>query len=291
MNTKILELASKNNNADDRELGKLCSELEEHYVYKLFREGEVVYVGSSKTPLVRIVVHENDKHFDTVLIRKCVDYHSMLDYENTLILKFMPVYNKSSKLSKVTEEVCCSNWMTVFEYLESKCVVKSADVRAAYKLGYTFIGDTKYVSDQGKSGTKDSKNIIMLPGSSIGFRGRGVKPTEAGSEAPDYKKYEIRKGVYKVGKIVFTSNGKWKMDYKNQWYQKPSVEECFKFALESLKKTESVVKGDLIPMGKYKGRTVVDVLAQDKDYLQWAAKAWDSVLVDKLGIKEALQNT
>ena len=62
-------------------------------VYLLYDQGELVYVGQSKTPSSRVLQHRRDKTFDSFKILRCRPERRMY-WEDRLIYKFRPKYNK-----------------------------------------------------------------------------------------------------------------------------------------------------------------------------------------------------
>lgn len=61
-------------------------------VYFLFREEEVVYVGSSKNIASRIATHIKTKSFDSYSKIHC-NPEDMLDLEFEYIVEYVPIYN------------------------------------------------------------------------------------------------------------------------------------------------------------------------------------------------------
>lgn len=70
-------------------------------VYKLLKDGVIVYVGSSKSIESRIVTHKKDKDFNEVVVCTKGTKEEMLNLENALIDKLKPEYNKSANISRV----------------------------------------------------------------------------------------------------------------------------------------------------------------------------------------------
>lgn len=63
-------------------------------VYKLIKEGEVVYIGKTVNLKARIKNHLSDKDFDSIAYCACKDGDDMDLVEATLIYRFLPKLNR-----------------------------------------------------------------------------------------------------------------------------------------------------------------------------------------------------
>lgn len=68
-----------------------------YYVYILFHEYKIVYVGLTGSIRVRINEHNQNKIFNTVLAIKCDDLNEAVFLEKDLILSILPKYNHVSR--------------------------------------------------------------------------------------------------------------------------------------------------------------------------------------------------
>lgn len=107
----------------------------QYFVYKLFNEGSVVYIGQSTNLENRISHHRMDKIFDNVVVVEVDSKEDMDGLESYLILKYMPKYNKACNLDLAKkfshldylDEVfvnfhkMCKNKKDIVKYLHSKC--------------------------------------------------------------------------------------------------------------------------------------------------------------------------
>lgn len=86
----------------------------ETLIYFLLDKGKVVYVGQSKTGLLRIKQHifEKAKKFDDYKIIRCNE-EDLDDLENFYILKYNPKYNKRLNNSMV-------DYLRLYNRLETK---------------------------------------------------------------------------------------------------------------------------------------------------------------------------
>lgn len=69
------------------------------YVYFLFSDAELVYVGSTRRGVARVYQHINDKKFDSYSLLEVAE-KNLESVENAYILKFNPKYNKAINISK-----------------------------------------------------------------------------------------------------------------------------------------------------------------------------------------------
>lgn len=69
-------------------------DLVEYYVYILYKNNEIVYVGQTKQLFFRINNHSKTKDFDQFSYISCGSYQEMMDIETALILELQPKYNK-----------------------------------------------------------------------------------------------------------------------------------------------------------------------------------------------------
>ena len=74
------------------------------YVYVWERDGQILYVGQSRTLVSRLSTHgvidraESLQPSDKIDLYQCDSIEEMMDLEEDLILKFRPKYNKQKSL-------------------------------------------------------------------------------------------------------------------------------------------------------------------------------------------------
>ena len=80
----------------DLELSKVCaSELKGFYVYALWKDDEIIYVGKSINVIPRVSTHLKDKDFDSYSYIELNGKNEMDFIESRLILKLQPKLNKT----------------------------------------------------------------------------------------------------------------------------------------------------------------------------------------------------
>jgi hypothetical protein len=73
-----------------------------HYVYYLYRDGEVVYIGQTSNVMSRMVSHsvgKSRKHFDGAMYRLCESENDMRKIESNEIHRLRPAFNRRRGLS------------------------------------------------------------------------------------------------------------------------------------------------------------------------------------------------
>lgn len=89
---------------------KDVSQLSGFYVYALWKDDEIVYIGQTVQLEARLVVHTRDKDFDEYSYFKCRDGMEMDCLESYLINELRPKYNKALghgyiSINKVRERI------------------------------------------------------------------------------------------------------------------------------------------------------------------------------------------
>lgn len=74
------------------------SNLKTFYVYALYDEDEVVYIGQTSQLEYRLKAHGKNKDFNKYSFITCGSYDEMIEIETNLIIELQPKYN--SKVSK-----------------------------------------------------------------------------------------------------------------------------------------------------------------------------------------------
>lgn len=84
--SNILEELSKNKQDNDRVNVN-------YYLYALYKSGEVIYIGQTRSLLSRIGSHANTKDFDEYSYVKCYDQDDLTMKEDAMIIALEPKYN------------------------------------------------------------------------------------------------------------------------------------------------------------------------------------------------------
>ena len=73
---------------------KNVKQLNDYYVYALWKDGEIVYIGQTIQLESRVTTHKGDKDFDEYSYFKCEGKFQMDVLESYLINELRPEYNK-----------------------------------------------------------------------------------------------------------------------------------------------------------------------------------------------------
>lgn len=68
--------------------------LDGNYVYALWKDDEIVYIGKTNHLQRRVKTHQSNKDFDEYSYFECENYLEMDSLESALILELKPRYNK-----------------------------------------------------------------------------------------------------------------------------------------------------------------------------------------------------
>lgn len=82
--------------------------MNKYFVYCLYKEDQIIYIGSSTKLLNRLKTHRKDKEFDKVIYCETVDKQTMLDLEIYAINKARPPLNRifpQSKMLKIPDGI------------------------------------------------------------------------------------------------------------------------------------------------------------------------------------------
>lgn len=89
-----------------------------NYVYLLMKDGDIVYVGKSTRITSRLNDHrqENQKDFDSVMIKEVETEYEMDVLENSLIYKLKPKYNKTVRMDYVADHPDTADFVNFKDY-------------------------------------------------------------------------------------------------------------------------------------------------------------------------------
>lgn len=84
-----------------------------YFVYCLYKDGSIIYIGSSTKLLDRLKCHAKDKDFDKVSVCELPSHKDMLDLEIYAIDKIRPPLNKSVPKPRLKEKPQGLKWKGV----------------------------------------------------------------------------------------------------------------------------------------------------------------------------------
>lgn len=84
--------------------------MSKYFVYCLFNNGNIIYIGSSTKLLNRLKTHRKDKEFNKVVYCELPDQKTMLDFEIYSIDKVRPPLNRSVPKPKLKEKPQNLKW-------------------------------------------------------------------------------------------------------------------------------------------------------------------------------------
>ena len=263
-------------------------------VYLLEKNNLVVYVGKSTDVCARLNVHAKEKDFDKVYVIDLLNAESQSLCENSLILKYLPKYNKNINISDVTVNT---------EFEASKVELKYWLERAAWftmpnnhlkdKIGYS-------ISPKGFIVYAGLLDLLYFPtkDSIVVVEHRGVAKDENKKVIGIYQQLKnsvdiaskpellsiVTAGVYKLGKYYITDNGRWRVEGSQKWYMNVNVNMLTKEVMAELV-SEVSVSTKTVPLwfGKYKGKTYAEVCEIDAQYCDWLKSKLSKVELNKIG--------
>lgn len=87
--------------------------MKKYYVYSLFLNGNLIYVGSTTKPINRLKDHKLDKDFNMVLVCRLENEKDMLDVEKWYIKQKKPTLNKNRPEIESRPDVGELEWVRV----------------------------------------------------------------------------------------------------------------------------------------------------------------------------------
>lgn len=281
-------------------------------VYKLLLGDEVVYVGSSHVVEDRIVTHTSDKEFDRVLVCVKDTKEEMLNTENYLIDHFKPKYNKSANIARVKAygNLCekSEDFIRLEDYLVELPIRKNSGNRlydffegSSFKYGYDtlssngkhkitsyFIQDSNTVLDYYKPTGKITPRLYRFE------EDKGSSKTLIEMlEGLDLGRYVVEcRNVHCLwcfdDKYIF-SEYKWRVNGRDKWYKILDYDRFISMLKEHVDSKYGEVTVPINPIftvGKYRNRTVGDIIIEDPDYISWVIRSFEKQDLISLGLMD-----
>lgn len=249
-------------------------------VYLLECNGLVVYVGKSSDVCSRLNTHAKDKEFDQVSIITLLDESSQSLCENSLILKYLPKYNKNLNISDATinTDFEC-NKVSLIDWLNSAVWFTKPTSELQKKLGLLILPkdflvfkgvlDYLYYKTEYSCVLSEKHSFEEKPAVSKGSIESQLKEAANLTSRPELFSV-VTRGVYRFGKYYITDRGRWRVEGSSKWYSNVNVNVLVKEIISELISSASV-SDDPVPLwfGKYKGKLYSELLSIDPDYCNW----------------------
>lgn len=248
-------------------------------VYILQQDTTVVYVGKSTDLISRLNIHAKEKEFNKVFVITLKDAATQTLCENSLILKYLPKYNKAVNIGEVTldtsfeeEKLSLEDWMNCVDWF-------TRPNHHIYKRLCYFITPSGYLiykslKDELCFKTENSRvvfNKLVDSGETYSKPSIETQLKQAADLVSNPQIFsKVTKGVYKFGKYFITDKGNWRVEGSTKWYKNVNVNMITKELIKDMV-VSATVSTDPVPLwfGKYKGKLYSEILETDPSYCDW----------------------
>lgn len=277
-----------------------------YYVYKLYLESELVYVGSTVNLESRLVKHLEDKVFDCVKVCEKQTKGSMLHLEHVLIKEYSPKYNKECNLKNVRlYEGNLDN--EIFIHLEDFMYTKKISKSMGHQLTKLFTNKVPLyervflngwwfvVNDSPDPRYKRGKPVKV--GGEVVYVDYGCKLSwvEMLEDVDMLKHLKTNKNtnIHTFYNTFIVAGKKYRYKGSNVWYNYKSMErlteKMIKYVEEDKTKHLIAISNATTPtfwFGKYKGYSVESVKIKDTPYLEWCMDNLEDQTKQKLNLQD-----